>query len=280
MLGGTGDDTQRTGDGDDTLNGNEGNDVLCAASGNDWMRGQDGNDILWGGDGNDDGAGGDGNDLLTGGNGNDTMSGCYGDDILLSRSDAGEPEIAAAPGRPRVFAGMAMSGDDQLGGAQGADLYRFELLVNARPSVVQANLRPDGRMDWAGVVAGPAPNAHDWWVDGIGTDTVKTFNRADGDRIEILGWRVEVASIRQADLDRDGQMDSVIALRAMAGGPNGGDALGTIRVMGAKITAADVTVRSDALIGAFDTLEFGQFPGDRFGTLPFGFTGLSDVWTM
>lgn len=278
VQGDEGDDTIRSGDGEDLLIGGFGNDVLCAAAGNDVMLGAEGNDILWGGDGNDHGKGGYGNDLLTGGNGDDTLLGCGGEDFLLSRSDAGEPDIAGSPGTPRVFPGLAMSGNDLLDGGPDADVFRFELLVNARPEIVQKWTRADGTVDWAGISTENGA-AHDHWVDGIGNDTIVGFSKGSGDRIEIFGHDIEIASIGHVDTDGNGLLDSVINLRGMAGGAHGGDALGSITVLDRWMTRAEIAVRSDMVIGAFETLAFGQFPGDRFGTLPAGFTGLED-WAM
>ncbi len=278
VHGGDGADTARTGTGNDELYGNAGDDVLCPAGGDDLMSGGSGQDILWGGDGHDLGLGGYGNDLLTGGNGNDTLLGCKGEDFLLSRSDAGEPVIASAPGTPRVFDGMTLSGNDNLNGGRfrDADVFRFELLVNTRPEFAEKWQGAGGAIDWAGVLTETA-RPHDHWVDGIGHDRIVNFERGI-DRIEIFGHRIEIASFEHV-LRRPGVTDTVITLRAQEGGPFGGDQLGSITVLGVRLDRNEILLRDDVVIGAFDTLEFGQFPGDRFGTLPHGFTGLGD-WVM
>lgn len=277
IRGSDGADTVRSGAGEDHLMGQDGNDVLCPADGNDTALGGHGADILWGGDGDDALFGCYDNDLLTGGNGSDRLGGQAGNDILLSRSDAGEPMIAGAPGMPRVFPDLAMAANDTLTGGADNDLFRFELMVNARPEVVESWKGADGTVDWAGVATETA-NPHDSWVDGIGNDVITDFGRGL-DRIEIFGHRIEIAAIEHAQVGGHGALDTVIRLRAQAGGPNGGDELGSITVIDAMLTSGDVLLRDDVLVGAFATTEFGQFPGDRFGTLPFGIAGI-DGWVM
>lgn len=265
VEGGAGDDAIR---GEDVLMGGDGNDMLCSAWDDDSCYGGFGEDILWGGDGND---------LLIGGLGSDFMAGCYGADFVLSRSDAGEPEIAAAPGATRVTAGgPAMVGNDTMDGSHNPDVYRFELLLNARTEVIGRHLNADGSIDWAGVTTENGA-AHDHWVEGIGHDVILSYRRAEGDSIEVFGHEVEVAGIAYTDLNGDGRMESVVSLRAAAmGGAHDGDLLGSITVFGDRVTMADVTLRSDVAIGAFASPELGPFPDESFGTQPVGWTGPLD----
>jgi Ca2+-binding RTX toxin-like protein len=275
--GGLGNDTMRTGTGDDRLQGNEGDDMLCGAWGNDTCLGNEGDDILWGGDGDDRLQGGNGNDLVIGGPGSDHMAGCYGADFVLSRSDAGEPVIALAPGTPRVMEGSVVAaGNDEMQGGLGPDTFRFELLTNARSAVIARHLNADGSIDWQGVTAENGA-LHDHWVESIGSDTIVDYSRREGDVIEIFGHDVVVAGITWQDLNGDGKLESIISLSsAVVGGAHDGDALGTITVFGDQVRMADLDVRSDLSIGAFSRPELGPFPDERFGLLPVGWTGPSD----
>ena len=286
LLGGDGDDLLRGGDGDDlleggtgndTLNGGLGDDLLRGGDGDDRLQGADGNDILWGGAGDDLLKGGDGNDLVIGGPGSDLLAGSDGADVLLSRSDAGEPTITAAPGLPRVMAGVVLGGSqDTLDGGNGPDIFRFELLLNARAGVIARNLNADGSIDWQRVT-GENGAPHDHWVEGIGNDIIKDYSRAEGDRIEILGHDVKLSGITYRDVDGDARLDSVITLHSsLEGGVHTGDALGSITVLGQRVMASELVLRPDVVIGAFSRPELGPLPDERFGLLPLGWTGPSD----
>jgi Ca2+-binding RTX toxin-like protein len=257
LVGDAGDDQLDGGSGNDTLQAGDGQDQLCGDTGNDTLQGGAGNDLLWGGDGTDRLNGGDGNDMLTGGYGKDRLEGDAGDDVLLSRSDAGEPVIAQARTATRVYPNepLAASSDSLVGGA-GADTFRFELTMDARPEVAARHLNADGTINWRGV-AGENANLHDHWVNSIGSDTILDFNRAQGDRIEIAGHTVQ-ATLRVVDSNQVGVSDySVITLRSNQGangGAHNGDLLGTIKVYGDLLTTADFTVTS-AHYGAYDRLD-------------------------
>ena len=277
LLGDAGRDTLLGGDGDDLLRGGDGNDLLEGGTGNDTLNGGLGDDLLLGGDGDDRLQGGDGNDILWGGAGDDQLKGGDGADVLLSRSDAGEPTITAAPGLPRVMAGVVLGGSqDTLDGGNGPDIFRFELLLNARAGVIARNLNADGSIDWQRVT-GENGAPHDHWVEGIGNDIIKDYSRAEGDRIEILGHDVKLSGITYRDVDGDARLDSVITLHSsLEGGVHTGDALGSITVLGQRVMASELVLRPDVVIGAFSRPELGPLPDERFGLLPLGWTGPSD----
>ena len=254
MLG-TGNDIAFAGAGADVVEGGSGRDSLAGNDGNDLLRGGDHADRLWGGAGDDLLHGDRGADLLVGGLGADTMNGGTENDFLLSRSDAGEPDIAQ--GGSRVLADIDLGpADDVLIGGTGADTFRFELEMNARAEIAQRHLRADGTIDWHGV-AGENQQPHDHWVDGIGNDVILDFSKAEGDRIQIAGHTVTVSSIDHRDADGDGQDDySVIQLRSQQGarGAHDEDLLGTITVFGDLVTLADLKVTRPHF-GAYETLD-------------------------
>lgn len=258
------------GEGADTLSGGAHGDRLVGGAGDDVLRGEEGLDWLWGGAGDDLLDGGDGVDRLTGGIGADTLLGGEGDDVLLSRSDSGEPDIAQG-GMP-VLADVALPlGDDVLVGGAGADLFRFELLVNARPEVAARHLTAEGRVDWRAVIGGSAA-PHDHWIDMIGTDVVLDFSKAEGDRIQIVGYSVAVLHLHYGDADHDGIDDfTLIQLvsRQARGGAHDGDHLGTIGVFGDLLTMEDILL-SGAVLGAYDRPEEGPYRLDDAGILPGG----------
>nr|WP_305123493.1 calcium-binding protein [Roseomonas sp. GC11] len=258
LLGGAGNDQIDGGTGNDRLDGDDGDDQICGDAGHDTLNGGAGNDLLWGADGNDRLQGGDGGDMLTGGFGSDRLEGGAGNDILLSRSDAGEPVIAQNRAAAKVYPGEPLlAANDTLQGGAGADTFRFELTMDARPEVAARHLNADGTINWR-AVAGENGNLHDHWVNGIGNDTIQDFSRAQGDRIEIAGHTVQ-ATLRLVDSNRDGTADySLITLRSNQGANGGahhGDLLGTIKVYGDLLTVADFTATSNVHYGAYDTLD-------------------------
>jgi Ca2+-binding RTX toxin-like protein len=288
ILLGAGHDLARGGDGSDRIFGDSGNDTIFAewsadfvegGSGRDKIAGNDGNDTLfggvdrdslWGGQGSDVLAGGDGADLLVGGMGADTMSGGTGNDFILSRSDAGEPELA--DGSARVWGDLILEpSDDVLKGGSGADIFRFEFTMNARPSIAQENARVDGTVDWT-MVRLENQHRHDHWMDSIGNDSILDYSRAEGDRIELSAHTVSVDSITYGDANADGVNDwSVIVLVARQGG-NGAhhmDLIGTITIFGDLVRVEDV-IDLGGHYGAFDALADLPYRYEDAGILPSG----------
>jgi Ca2+-binding RTX toxin-like protein len=256
--------------GHDHLNGTTANntlysgaspDAVSGMAGNDMLNGGTGDDKLWGGSGNDTLQGGSGADLLVGGFGADRMEGGRGNDTLLSRSDSGEM-VAAQDGKTLIFADEAAgltAVNDTLTGGAGADKFRFELNVNAKEEIVAKHVNDDGTIDWVGVT-GENNNVHDHWVDGIGNDVIRDFNRSQGDKIEISGHTAEVQSIKHLDSNGDGRNDySVITVISQQGnaGAHDEDLLGTITVYGNLVRASDIKV-DQTVYGAYEKV--GELP--------------------
>jgi hypothetical protein len=275
--------------GHDHLNGTESGNVLFAGrgadavsgmAGNDMLSGGSGDDKIWGGSGNDQLTGGSGKDLLVGGFGADRMDGGDGNDVLLSRSDAGEM-VAAQDGTTQIFADETAafkSVNDILTGGRGADTFRFEGLVNAKDEIVAKHVNADGTIDWHGVT-GENNAVHDHWVDGFGNDTIRDFNRSQGDKIEISAHTGEVKSIEYKDSNGDGKNDySVITVISQQGnaGAHDEDLLGTLKVYGDKVKASDIAV-TQTVYGAYE--KQGELNGAHFeieddGVLPAGGTDM------
>jgi len=279
LTGGSADHDHMNGStGNNMLFAGRGDDAVSGMAGNDTLDGGSGNDKLWGGSGNDTLSGGTGNDLLVGGFGADRMEGGNGNDVLLSRSDAGEM-VAAQDGKTIIFgaesAAFTAKNDTLIGGA-GGDTFRFEMNVNAKEEIVAKHVNADGTIDWVGVT-GENNNVHDHWVDGIGNDVIRDFNRAQGDKIEISGHTAEVKSIDHKDVNGDGRLDSVITVISQQGnaGAHDEDLLGTITVYGNLVKASDITV-TQTVYGAYESV--GELPaGVHFeleddGILPNGGT--------
>ena len=229
-------------DWDNTLLGVSGDDILSGKKGNDLIKGGDGDDILSGQKGNDLLEGGNGNDILNGGIGKDSLFGEAGNDLLVSRSDAGEPEIAQATNASQVYPDRSFTAtNDLLFGGQGADTFLFEILLNAKPEIMAKHANANGVINWK-KVAGENDNVHDHWVEGVGNDVISDFNRAAGDKINIIGHTVDT-SIEYAT-DSDGREYSIINLVSNQGGAGAhdGDRLGTISVYGDLIAESDLNV--------------------------------------
>ena len=253
LIGGQGNDFLKGGKGSDLLIGGEGNDllkgdteddVLDGEMGNDTLRGGKGNDVLIGGEGNDLLRGGKENDTLEGGMGSDILRGGKGDDLLISRSDAGEPEIAQETDATKVYPDQVITEtDDILFGGKGADTFRFEILLNAKVEIMEKHADDSGTINWKGV-AGENDNVHDHWVEGIGNDVIRGFDRDAGDKIEIRGHTVTVADEIERATDNEGKEYSIISLYSNQGGAGAhdGDQLGTISVYGDSITESDLQV--------------------------------------
>ena len=243
LKGGKGNDLLIGGDGHDLLKGGKDDDILDGGDGHDLLKGGKGNDLLIGGDGNDLLKGGKDDDTLEGGMGSDTLRGGKGNDLLISRSDAGEPEIGQETDATKVYPDQIITEtDDTLIGGKGADTFRFEILLNAKVEIMEKHADDTGTINWRGV-AGENDNVHDHWVEGIGNDVIRGFDRDAGDKIEIRGHTVTVDGIESA-IDNEGKRYSIISLFSNQGGAGAhdGDQLGTISVYGDSITESDLQV--------------------------------------
>jgi len=185
------------------------------------------------------------------GEGAQTVDAGGGNDVIYSYSDGGEPDPAQGGDRinPAVPEGAA---DDVIAGGQGKDTFAFRLLLNATDEILAKHTRDDGSINWR-KVAGENDNVHDHWVEGIGNDTILDFSKQDGDRIDIRGHTVEIASITY-DEDAGGDY-SLIALRSQqgdGGGAHDEDLLGTIKVYGDKVTRDDIKLKAKVFYGVDD----------------------------
>jgi len=236
--------------------------VLQGNAGEDNIQGGNGNDTIYGGQDNDLLSGGtldNGNDYIQGNKGEDTISGGNGADTLLSRSDAGEM-VAAQDGTTQIFANETAAFtavNDTLVGGRGADTFRFETLINAKDEIIAKHVNADGTIDWAGVT-GENNDVHDHWLDGLGNDVIRDFNRAQGDKIEIFGHTNEVQSIEHRDSNGDGRNDySVITVISQQGaaGAHDEDLLGTITVYGNLVRESDIKVDAGVNYGAYERVD-------------------------
>jgi Ca2+-binding RTX toxin-like protein len=141
--------------GPDTIFGGAGNDRLIGGGGADQIWAGDGNDTVYGGSGDDALGGGGGADHVWAGDGNDTIYGGPGDDALGGGD--GADVIYGAAGDDTLWGGNGRhtlrgdEGDDRLLGGAGADTFVFR--------------------------------------DGWGHDTVADFDPAEGDLLDLRGWR-------------------------------------------------------------------------------------------
>ena len=254
---------------DDMLSGGAGNDMLDGGAGNDTLDGGADNDTLLGGYGNDVLNGGTGNDMLDGGDGIDIVMGGIGDDVIISRSDDREPEIAqfydhsddpyfeaSFDDRMLYPSQSDMQSDDDLYGGEGADQFKFEILINAKLRIINEHVNDDRTIDWKGVT-GENQYVHDHWVDGIGNDVIHDFNQAEGDTLSIAGHTTEVYRIEYADANLDGNVDTILHLWSNQGnaGAHNKDQLGTITVLDNLLQEDDFMVHSHANYGIVDTID-------------------------
>jgi Ca2+-binding RTX toxin-like protein len=283
---GSGDDQD---DGDDK-GGTAAADTLLGRAGGDDLRGGAGDDTLVdsggaaGGHGKDKFKGGDGNDQIHTHWGQDRVKGAAGDDVIYSRSDAGEPMIARlngaendlnAPDSPALTPGQPFdkkSTNDRLSGGAGADKFVFRIDINAVSSILAKHTNDAGEINWEAVTGengnGGVPS-HIHWVEAFGTDVIKDFSRAEGDKIIITGHTTDIAdadAITHSDFNGDGKMDTIIKVISQQGanGTHDEDHLGRIVVLGdgtddSQLSAADVggiiQINANAHHGMFDALE-------------------------
>ena len=144
----------------------------------------------------------DGNDMLAGGHGEDRVEGGAGDDFIASYADGREPVIAQNydqgddPSNEindqtrTLYPDQPIEADDVMVGGEGADTFRFEVLINAKEEIILKHVNDDGTIDWQGMV-GAGPYKIVKHQPGIGT----TLVRHDGwhregaffDEVEMVG---------------------------------------------------------------------------------------------
>ena len=194
---------------------------------------------------------------LQGGHGEDTLRGGKGPDRLISLADGREPRIyqdydpkeddpdgeIIASSRTH-FANQPIEADDILIGGEGADIFDFRVLINAKRDIILKHVRDDRTINWHGV-AGENNEVHDHWVERLGNELIMDFNREEGDHIEISGHTVDVYRVSHVDTDDDGTVDStVLYIQSNQGnaGAHNKDRLGTITALDALLTREDFTV--------------------------------------
>ncbi|MEM1397014.1 MAG: calcium-binding protein, partial [Pseudomonadota bacterium] len=190
-------------------------------------------------------------DRIVLGSGVQSADGGAGNDRIVAYSDGGEP-VPAQTGDPNdrahppVPAGGA---NDVLTGGAGRDIFEFRLLIDAKEDVIAAHTGTSGNVNWGGV-AGENDNVHDHWVEGIGDDVITDFSKAEGDKIAILGHTTQIKNITSG-ADEGGSYTLITLHSVQHGGAAGAntvsgahdkDELGTIKVYGDAVTAADITV--------------------------------------
>ncbi|MEO0909720.1 MAG: hypothetical protein AAFX96_05110, partial [Pseudomonadota bacterium] len=232
------------------------------------LEGTDGSDIILGDYGNDQISGGDGNDTLDGGRGSDLLDGGDGNDTIVLGSDAGEPVIAQDydpdegrndeidPATDRLYPNQPFVADDVAIGGEGADTFLIKPQLNAKADIIAKHTDDDGRIDWANV-AGENNNAHDHWIDSIGTDVIVDFDKEEGDRILVYGHTVD-PEISYEDVDGDGDEESIIKIYSNQGGNGGahdGDFLGQVIVHGDRVEENDIDVSSGETYGIVETID-------------------------
>lgn len=226
IIGGETDTVIRARRGDDLAFGLDGNDRLLGGKGDDHLIGDflpshkdfdaQGQLIPFEGTtANDTLIGGPGDDVLVDQYGSDRMRGGKGDDRLISVSDSGTPkenkripaEVEDGDDVDKLrFAGRFFNpgnydSNDRLTGGEGADVFEWNLLINAPKSIV-AEETEDGEIIWGmGGVAGRNANYHDHWVDGIGRDVITDFSGegGEGDAIIIKGHTVKATLLRETE---------------------------------------------------------------------------------
>lgn len=231
LDGGTGDDDLNGGYDSDYLLGNSGNDYLDGFYGNDILNGEDGNDTLdgWnesdslnGGSGNDsllgwygedylDGDDGDDtlkgegdNDTLDGGLGIDSLEGGFEDDLYIVDSvtdiitenlDAGEDEVESSVSFTlgENLENLTLTGSSDITGIGNALDNRITGSYEANNSLIGA----DGNDTLIGSFGGADSFVFNSLTEGI--DTIQSFDRSEGDKIQVSASGFGIGS---TELDR------------------------------------------------------------------------------
>ncbi|WP_334163831.1 FG-GAP-like repeat-containing protein [Phenylobacterium sp.] len=170
VAGSSGADFIQLREGNERAFGGAGGDTLSGLGGMDYLRGEDGDDSISGGDGFDDVHGNAGNDTVSGGAGGDWVVGGKDDDRLSG--DDGDDVVYGNLGNDTQFGG---DGVDWVRGGQGDDV----LDAGAGDDWIAGD-RGDDTI--TGGVGADLFHTH----GGAGLDRVLDFNRAEGDRVNLL----------------------------------------------------------------------------------------------
>lgn len=170
---------------DNRLTGGAGADTIEGGTGLDVLRGEDGDDLILGGADFDDAHGNMGDDTLHGGAGDDWVVGGKDQDLLFG--DEGRDVVLGNLGADTLHGGdgddVVRGGqdDDWLAGGDGADF-----------------LSGDRGADT--LHGGAGADRFHTFADG-GVDRVMDFNRAEGDRVELLPGALAATTFSQVGGD-------------------------------------------------------------------------------
>jgi len=242
------------------ITGTEDGDIITGGNGKQKVFGLGGEDMLFGGNGKDMLFGGAENDTLEGGGSNDMMFGEEGDDTLLSISWGGEPDIAqeVEDGVEKVEPDEPLDDDDILTGGEGGDTFTFRWLLDAKEEILDKHRDEDGVVDYQ-AVAGENDEVHDHWVESIGNDTITDYN-PDEDTLVFEGHTVALESATLIDADGDGEVDDTLLVfysEQGGAGAHQGDALGTVTILNAEVTADDVEIDTNVFYGVESPYDIG-----------------------
>lgn len=253
--------------GNDLIRGNGGDDVLQGRAGDDTVLGHAGDDILQGQDGADTLCSGDGDDILTGNRGADFLEGQEGDDFVSG--DYSRDLVRGDEGQDTVIGGR---GTDVVNGGDGDDVV-FGGIVNRLPLDIEEmealrdgtslaeilegengtiNIRDDRFGD---TLYGAAGNDQIF----IGGLDVATGNNGD-DTFNLLADQVGDGPATITDFNPDDDNVTVIVNRDLnteievrTDGEDalvvaGGEVLARVTGAAGSLTAADVTVLTEASV--------------------------------
>lgn len=184
-AGGGSADRLRGNDLDNRLTGGSGADTIEGGTGLDFLRGEDGDDLILGGADFDDAHGNMGNDTVQGGAGDDWVVGGKDQDLLSG--DDGRDVVLGNIGADTVNGG---DGDDVVRGGQDGD----RVDGGAGDDFVSGDRGDDTLYGGAG-----ADRFHTFAEGGI--DRVMDFNRAEGDRVELLPGALAATTFSQVGAD-------------------------------------------------------------------------------
>ncbi|MEM7696546.1 MAG: M12 family metallo-peptidase [Pseudomonadota bacterium] len=212
--------------GDDALYGRDANDRLYGQAGNDTLIGFAGDDLLSGGTGNDEVDGRDGNDIARGQKGNDAVNGGSGDDVVAGQ--AGLDTLDGGYGRDTVRGGedrdilrdgdgwfddklLGQGGDDWMQSGDGDDLQRGGggndrmedislysddfFTGNDGDDAIIAGGGNDTLKGGSGIDTLRGGSGADIFfvVEGDGSDIIRDFSRAEGDRLDVSALGITAA---------------------------------------------------------------------------------------
>ncbi len=234
---------------DGLLSGNDSDEILTGSN-------------VQGGYGNDQITGTDGDDFLDGGNGEDRVVGGPGNDLIVSRSDGREARVGRSfsayrdphglidPITKTLHKEQPIKGNDVLVGGPGGDTFRFITLVNAKKKIIENQTKNDGTIKWMKITL-QNTYIHDHWVERIGNDIIEDFNKAEGDKIELVGHTATIPHIDHRDINNDGIKESILYVRSdqNAAGAHHKDYLGTITVFGDIVEKSDISKNNVPAIG-------------------------------